>query len=1600
VIFEPGKHPRDVRGRWRRTIFGLRKGESAELPDGVKVTKQGDGTFRVKSPTAVDASFKTDAAAADHSLELSAKHDLKGSLGGAKKHESVSKALAAERRKARRKAKTSTGSAASAPKAAGADDQQINRTVRRIRKAQPGVEVKVGGKTTIRTPYPSGNLYTVIHDGKKVHEGSNGRMAARIAHKHAEGSKVEPAPAKETQTIKPSTQGPAEPKKPKLTLAAVRSALRGGNHRATKSHSTSVKGWHTVDSGYEVRPGKGGSLRVTHIHSSSIVKPEVAQERENRALDGYTKTLKEKGYEVERSGSDLIVKGDLTEHHAQLRQRHADAKREEEYAKKRVLQLHERLKGLPYNSPMRRSIERDIQRERTTQAKANLRRTTLEDQLPKDEPTKSEDKRNVGQRITDSILDMGKAKGYTGVHRVGGPNGRIVEIKKPLNRSLEPGEDPEGPDDPMTRAFNAQVTVKDVAALALGESMRPLDRDVIIVHQDDGKFKVHAPAWGSSPETDKVVDTPQGAMTAAREMFQTTQRLQAAATAEQKVTDARGPATMAHLKAVDEDRYKQILSDYGTNSLGVQTSISRAMLRDADAALREHGIDPTTVKPEWTPKDEFDLRDAKKRLKAAKGPTAAQSADRTIKRLEAKKAAAGSAPTSLPPDTIDVGSDVNRAADLLAQGKRVHLDQPKTASVLLEELAKRVNAAKAKGDKAPVIDLCKVTVRNTNLFCAESKGIPRVKMPQLSGVPVPGSRADALPKNEKGEVSLGALFRQHLADSGVVITDTDVPAARLKASQIELNGGKVAGMTQTLDSGGQLGGDPRIFVSSDEYIVDGHHRWAANVAHDANDNKLGDHDMPVAQVDMDIISLLDESNRFAVDWGIPQASVAAEVPKGGPPSNDTPLPDGIQVRTRPNGTRAYEVAFGGKMFKRQSRAGDYRFASYKNGEVKWHKTEASAKRRGGEIKGIKVDHSAAPPARVTNPQIGQRVSVTRGGKTIEGTIEHVAPNGKMVRVRSGDKLVPADTHELTPSAVRDANGNEVRVGDDIGIKHPDGGFAHTGNVSSVEPDGTVTYSPESEEVHGLEDDQVVHASRVVVQRRGDGSNPMQQRTSLAAQGGSGPKRYPANARGEYAVRAGDGTYTIRGVDPRSGATRDFEKGVSPDTVEARLKERESLPMPPPNFAATPEVKQVKDAKDYNNKPVQRYEVKLAGRTIGFVEKNEYMQQVTGKSGKIAIGSRKVKEWGLVDAKGGPIGGRYSPKRNNRAGAVDELINLQKAAHDPKLDEQADRRLAEARKRTDANRHNYIYEVQRQKDIRRQMRRIAGTEPTSQQQDAQNRPTARPTLKPLQRPTAIGQAGVKSGDTIRIQGGTATYQVVGKPNSAPGGTTRLRNLDTGGEFEADSRKTRIEAVGTGDGRNLPVQPDTPTQSTTQPAIASLGKTTPDHRFNNYDALIADPQLQVGQSFSWSNGRDITEQVPGMRGAGVTSIRIRKDPQTEAETGEPWWSVTATDRNGYTFSQQYEQDHDLQWLERDMRDPSLWQPGVPASPSTPAPPTAAPPRPSRIAQIDPGAEYMRTLPDGSTAWATVVSPPSGIEQDMVYISSPSGKVRKATEADFGG
>jgi hypothetical protein len=184
-----------------------------------------------------------------------------------------------------------------------------------------------------------------------------------------------------------------------------------------------------------------------------------------------------------------------------------------------------------------------------------------------------------------------------------------------------------------------------------------------------------------------------------------------------------------------------------------------------------------------------------------------------------------------------------------------------------------VDDAVRKGAQAPDYNLCKLHIKNTHLFCEENKGIERVNMPQLVGKPVPNTPAALLPVNIRGEVDATNNFSDYLENNKKYnITNESVPATSLKATQNEIVGSKVAGIwlaTQDPNSTSyKTVMESPIFISRDNYVLDGHHRWAASIARAISQGSLDQLYMKAKRVDVGIDQLVKDANEFAQEFGI------------------------------------------------------------------------------------------------------------------------------------------------------------------------------------------------------------------------------------------------------------------------------------------------------------------------------------------------------------------------------------------------------------------------------------------------------------------------------------------------------------------------------------------------------------------------------------------------------------------------------------------------------------------------------------------------------------------------------------------------------------
>jgi len=158
-----------------------------------------------------------------------------------------------------------------------------------------------------------------------------------------------------------------------------------------------------------------------------------------------------------------------------------------------------------------------------------------------------------------------------------------------------------------------------------------------------------------------------------------------------------------------------------------------------------------------------------------------------------------------------------------------------------EESARSQAERTTKGIEAAA-DICKMTPP----VCEGNLGIERKDMPQF---------------DEEANPNVIQEYLDSFRKQGVKVTDKRMAVGQLKATQKEINAEKVKGMVEAHEKhlkgeGKWSPGKGAIVVSSDGYVLDGHHRWAALLDHDpANE-------MHVHHVDASIRDLLARSEQF------------------------------------------------------------------------------------------------------------------------------------------------------------------------------------------------------------------------------------------------------------------------------------------------------------------------------------------------------------------------------------------------------------------------------------------------------------------------------------------------------------------------------------------------------------------------------------------------------------------------------------------------------------------------------------------------------------------------------------------------------------------
>lgn len=199
-------------------------------------------------------------------------------------------------------------------------------------------------------------------------------------------------------------------------------------------------------------------------------------------------------------------------------------------------------------------------------------------------------------------------------------------------------------------------------------------------------------------------------------------------------------------------------------------------------------------------------------------------------------------------------NNVYDAQRALFENRKVELTQPKQVSTLIKRLGETAKEMAEQGENAPVFNLCNVSIAGTNLFCADTKGIPRVEMPVI-----PAKQTKA--------------FIKFLKDEGYDVEKDKERAENLRATQSEISGAKVAAAMARIKKEGFY---KRLVISKDDYILDGHHTWAGQLGVDAQKNELrGDKDVKVARVNISITKLIAAAEKFTGGKGKKPASESA-----------------------------------------------------------------------------------------------------------------------------------------------------------------------------------------------------------------------------------------------------------------------------------------------------------------------------------------------------------------------------------------------------------------------------------------------------------------------------------------------------------------------------------------------------------------------------------------------------------------------------------------------------------------------------------------------------------------------------------------------------
>ena len=226
----------------------------------------------------------------------------------------------------------------------------------------------------------------------------------------------------------------------------------------------------------------------------------------------------------------------------------------------------------------------------------------------------------------------------------------------------------------------------------------------------------------------------------------------------------------------------------------------------------------------------------------------------------AKKAPATPKPAGSGGSAKPAGSDTSRATARLrarALVKSLAGTTGKTIVVAPNDLIKMVDSISSQADKddpASLLDLGKLVVK--------------VNGKSIFG-PKPGQRVIARSEMPQIPETHRERFIEYLKAKDISTEDVGVDPLSLNPTQKDLNGPKVGGMLQGTRAAGPtdgLGTSDPILVTSDGFILDGHHRWAAKAVNAMERDGVT---IPVTRINASIDDVLKIGLAFDELHGIP-----------------------------------------------------------------------------------------------------------------------------------------------------------------------------------------------------------------------------------------------------------------------------------------------------------------------------------------------------------------------------------------------------------------------------------------------------------------------------------------------------------------------------------------------------------------------------------------------------------------------------------------------------------------------------------------------------------------------------------------------------------